>query len=199
MAFLPILGAVASAGGALLGGISQANAASYQAQVARNNAKTEQQNAEYAAKATASRTEQEGLRAAQRLSGVEASLAANNIEGTTGSASDVSQSQHAFGLLDTATVANEGALQVYGYKTQANAFDAQAALDQSQVGSDILGGVLGAAGSIGKNAGSLGLGGGGGPTFSADQNWSTLVSGAPSIPASLTWAGGNDTNVDFGF
>lgn len=201
MAFLPAVAAIASVAGTALGTISQVNAANYRAKVAQNNAKAANQNAVYSAKASSARVEQEGLKTAQRLSGVEAGIAANNIDTGTGSAADVQQSQHALGMNDTATVANEGALKVYGYETEASGFQAQAKADKAEVLPDILGGVFKAVGQVASHAGDLGIGGGGGGGFDSgaafDSAFSglghtevtepTLAEGAPSVPSNYQW------------
>lgn len=199
MAFLPALGAVAAVAGPILGGISQAKAASYQAKVASNNARIAQQNAAHAAQVTSVRTEQEGLKAAQRLSSVEAGIAANNIETGTGSAAAVQESQHALGMQDVATVGNEGALKAYGYSTEAANFNAQAAASRAEVVPDIVGGVLKGVGSLAGNAGALGIGptAGAGAAGAAEVAAPSLAEGAPSIPKNYEWMrSGYDYNLD---
>lgn len=161
MAFLPLLAVGLGAAGSVMGGISQANAASYQAQVARNNAVAARQNAQYAAGATSANITQAGLKDRAQGANLKASIAANNLDVNTGSPSDVETSQREIGALDTANTAMRGANQVYGYETQATSFEAQAKLDQSQVLPDILGGVF-------KGAGSL-------------------LSGAPQVPSLFNW------------
>lgn len=164
MSFLPFLGAGAAAAGSVLQGVSSANAAHYQAQVANNNAITERQNAQHAAAATSVQTEQAGLKARSQDAGVRASIAANNLDVSTGSPVDVQQSEHELGQLDVAQTASRGAEQVYGYETQAVSDKAQSNLYQSEVAPDIAGGVL-------KGAGSL-------------------LSGSPSLPGAYQWMSG---------
>lgn len=151
---MSILGTI----GDVLGGYASADAASYQAQVARNNATIQQQNATRAASATASQTEEAGLKARSQQADVRAGLAANGTDVNSGSAADVQVGQREIGQLNTATVANNDALQVYGYETQSVNDTAQAGLEQSQVGSDILSGWLKAGGSLVGNSdvGALG-------------------------------------------
>lgn len=182
VATLALVGAGIGAAGKLLGGVSSAHAASYQAQVARNNAVVAQQNAAYAASAGASQTEQAGLKARSRDAAVRASLAANGVDVNTGSAADVQVSSRELGQLDTATVANNAALEAYGYRTQATNYTAQAGLEQSQVVPDVLGGVLGAAGSFLGNS-------------SVDGGLSSLMGKNPSLGEDYQWmqGGGGDS------
>ena len=148
MAFLPLIGLAASAGGTLLGGIASGEAAGYQAQVAKNNAIAERQNAQHAANAGSAQIEQAGLKARAQGADVRAGLAANNVDVNSGSAGDIQTSQREISALDTATVGNRAAEQVYGYETQATSYEAESKLYAAQEPFDIAGGVLGAAGSI---------------------------------------------------
>lgn len=206
MAFLPAIAAVASVAGTAIGTISQVNAANYRAHVASNNAKQAKQNEAYTAQASGSRVEQEGLKAAQRLAGVETGIAANNIETGTGSAADVQQSQHALGQLDTETVANQGALQAYGYRVQNADFNAEAKAAKAEVLPDILGGVAKGIGQIAGSAGQLGIGGGGGgePTAGGADSTS-LAEGSPSVPSNYAWMRNSSydpdssNNLEFGY
>src|SRR5262245_9354262 len=99
-------------------GIAAGNAASYQSQVAANNAQIARQNARYSASAAAAQTEQAGLKARAQNANLRAALAANGVDVNTGSAADVQDAQRRLGAFDTATVANNAALKIYGYKAQ---------------------------------------------------------------------------------
>jgi hypothetical protein len=172
---LPFIALAASAGGSVLSGLSQANAAGYQAQIARNNAQIARQNAAYSAQAGSAQITAAGEKARQQQGNVRAAIAANGIDVSSGSAADVQVSQREIGALDVANVAQRAANTVYGYQTQATDYQAQANLDQSEVAPDIFGGVL-------KGIGSL-------------------AGGIPSLPNAFSWMGGNSTNAsggDFG-
>lgn len=177
-ATLALAAVAANAAGSILGGVTAAESASFQGQIAKNNATAAQQNAAYSAKASAAQTEQAGLKAAQQDAGVKAAGAANNLDVNTGSPLDIQESQRKLGVLDTATVANRGAEQVYGYATQERNFSAQAAADQAEVGPDIAGGVLKAAGSV---AGGV--------------SQTSLLSGSPSVSAPYKWMASNDAGA----
>ena len=127
----------------MLSGLSQANAAGYQAQIARNNAQIARQNAAYSAQAGSAQITAAGEKARQQQGAVRAAIAANGIDVSSGSAADVQVSQREIGALDVANVAQRAANTVYGYQTQASNFTAEAALEQSKVVPDILGGILG--------------------------------------------------------
>jgi hypothetical protein len=171
---LALVGLGASAGGSVLGGISGANSAAYSAQVARQNAIIEQQDAARAAMATSSQATQAGLKARAQDSAVRAAGAANNLDVNSGSPADVETSQREIGNLDVSNTAERGAEATYGYEAGAVSQQAQAALDQSQVVPDILGGVL-------KGGGSL-------------------LSGASNLPSTFSWMGAPDATGtgDFG-
>lgn len=171
---LAIASAVATAGSAVLGGVSSAEAANYQAKVASNNAVIARNNARYSASAGASQAEQQSLRDAQKLSGLRAAQGALGVDPNSGSAADVQVSQRELGGLDQATVSNNAALEVYGYKTQAQSFEAQSKLDESEVGYDIAGSLLS---GVGKLAGNP----------AAASGFSSLMSGGPTVSDQYSW------------
>jgi hypothetical protein len=177
MAFLPLVAAVAGAGGSLVQGFSAASQASYQAQVARNNALIAAQNAGYSAQAGATQIEESGLKARAQQGEVRAGLAANNLDVNSGSPADVQTSQRELGGLDQANTAGRAANQVYGYEVQETNYKAQSSLYNSEIGPDIAGGILGAAGSIAQNA----------PDFPS------TAGGPSSLPSDTAWMGGNPT------
>lgn len=177
--FLGIAGAAVSAGGSLLGGIAAGNAASYQAQVAENNAKIAQQNATYALQAGEAKQEQTGLRAAEEGGAIKTALAANNTDVNTGSALDVEQGQREKGQLERETVANNAELQAYGYRSQATGFEAQAGLDEATASEAPIGGALNAAGGLLSSSSAIGFKWGGGSSV-ASNPWSLDTSTAPA-------------------
>ena len=155
LAVITAIGTVVGAAGAVYSGEAQAQSAQYQAKVASNNAIIARQNATHAAQVTAVQTEDEGIKAGQQDASVRAGLAANNLDINTGSASDVENSQRRIGLLDTATVANRGAEEQYGYSSQSQNFQSQSELDKAQAGFDQEGGLLKAGGSLLSGASTL--------------------------------------------
>lgn len=176
------------AGGQVLGGIANANSAHYQAQVADNNATIAKQNANYAASAAAAQTERAGLKARAQFGAVRSGIAASGIDVNSGSAADTQVSQREIGNLDTQTVANNAALKVYGYQTQATNFTAQSGLDESQVGPDIIAGITSAAGSAASHA----------ELFSSGSTSPSAISGAPSVPPDYAWMQNGTGPVDDG-
>lgn len=188
IATIAAVGAAVSAVGAVSSGIAQGQAASYQAQVARNNSVIAQQNAAHAAQAGAAETEAAGLKARARLATTRAGLAANNLDVTGGSAADVLSGEQKAGQLDTATVSNNAALQVYGYKTQGAGYAGQAKLDQAEAAFDPIAGVLKGAGGLASAAPSFGSLLGGDPEVPDSHDW--MRGGAlDSSPGDLSWGG----------
>lgn len=188
IATLAVAGTVLGATGAVVGGVAQGEAAAYQGQVARNNAQIAQQNATYSASAGAAQTEQASAKAAARDSQVRAGLAANNVDVSTGSAMDIQTSQRQVGQLDAETVANNAALQAYGYETQSTSFEAQSKLDNMEATYAPIEGVLKAGSIVGSGAasGAFGAGGAGGAGAAGGASPS-LISGEPSLPEGYQW------------
>ena len=145
---LPSIAAVASAGGALFGGIAQGANASYQAHVAAMNAQIANQNSERAIQAGQAKVYAVGQKNAAEAGQTKAALAANGVDVNTGSALDVQTGQREAGQLDAQTAMNNAELEAYGYKTQAAGFQAQQGLDNAQAIEAPIGGTLNAAGSL---------------------------------------------------
>lgn len=171
-AALGLIGAGISAAGSLVGGISQANAADYQAQIAANNAKIAEQNAAHAAQAGEQQAADASQKGAANLGAIKAAIAANGLDVNSGSALDVEKSARSTSQLNTLRTENNAQQQVYGYRSQASNYEAQAELDRSEEGPDVLGGVLGGAGSLFSNASAIGT-----KNFGAGAGLSSLFSG----------------------
>jgi hypothetical protein len=195
IATLGVIGAGLSAGSSILGGFAAANSAHYQAAVAANNATVARNNAISAAGAASANNERAEMQAAQRNSTLRAGIAANNIDVNSGSAGDVQTSQRIIGGQDVATQAHNSALQVYGYETQATNYQAQSALDESQVFPDILGGLLKGGGTLLSNPDfDKAIGGSGAPAPASGSPEpeatgppQSLISGPPSVPPQYQW------------
>jgi hypothetical protein len=178
---LPFIAMAASAAGSIMKGVSSANAAGYQAQIARNNAQIARQNAAYSAQAGSAQITAAGEKARQQQGNVRAAIAANGIDVNSGSAADVQVSQRQIGALDVANVAQRAANTVYGYQTQATDYEAEANLKQSEVIPDIAGGVLGGISDLADGASHL--------------------PGGAKLPNIFSWMGGNSKDAsggDFG-
>jgi hypothetical protein len=154
---LGLIGAAVSAGGSVMGGLSQASASHYQAEVARNNAQTEAQNASHASAATADAAEQQSLKGANRQAAVKGALAANGVDVNSGSAVNVEASDREQAKLDTLNTESNGQQQVYGYRVQSGNFNAQSGLDQQQADQAPVGAAFGALGSLASNASAIGF------------------------------------------
>lgn len=201
------IGAGIAAVSAVSSGIAAGNAASYQAQVSRNNQAIAQQNAQRAASATAAQTEAAGLKARAQQGGLRAALAANGVDVNSGSAADVQSGERQIGYLDTATVAGNAAQQVYGYRTQASNFGAQAELDQSEAAFDPIAGGLKAAGGLASAYPGF-AGGRGSPAASGQMtaggygngtDFNSLLTGSPSVNNASSWmySASNPTDEKF--
>lgn len=168
------LGAVTSAAGAVYGGLSTADAAHYQSQVAQNNAIEEARNARLAEQAGNANAETTGIKGAEQLGEIKTAQAANNVDVNTGSTVDVQSSQREENQLTTENVLNNANLQAYGYRTQQTSFESQSALDTEEAETAPVGADLAAGGSILSNASSIGFKWGGGGTSSGSlsgTNW----------------------------
>ncbi len=147
-AVLGTAGAGLTAGGLWEGGQATANAATYSAQVAANNAEIARQNAKYAVESGNAQAYATALKGANTAGKIKAGQAASGVDVNSGSAADVQQSQREGDVLDTETVLNRGDLQAYGYRTQGAGYQAEAQLEEAKAEQAPIGADLGAAGSL---------------------------------------------------
>src|SRR5258708_3155232 len=150
------LGAITSAAGALRQGAATSNAASYQAQIARNNAIIAGQNADYAAKAGVEKATAQSMKSAATMGKIRTAIAAGGIDVNTGSPVNVEESQRRTGELDTETTMHNALLQVYGYRTAQTSDEAQARLYEQESRDARTGGILCSTAGLLGSASSLG-------------------------------------------
>jgi hypothetical protein len=179
MAFLPVIGAIASAAGSIVGGIAAGNNASYQSQVAANNQTIALQNASYAESAGVAQTQAVGLQNAETAGAIKTSQAANNVDVNSGSALDVQKSQRELGELGEQTTMNNAELNAYGYQVQASNFGAESGLLSQEAGQAPIMGALGAGGSLLGNSSAFG----GGSAFTTLWNSATSSNNANVAPS----------------
>ena len=119
-----IIGAVASAGASVAGGIvagnAQKKAADYNAQVQENNSVTAQQNARLASEMGEQQAQQRGMQTAQQVGKAKAVFGAAGIDPLSGSASDTEAGITSAGLTDVQTIQSNAARQAWGYQTQSS-------------------------------------------------------------------------------
>lgn len=159
---LGVLGSVTSAVGAIMGGEATAANATYQAQVAANNAKVAYANAERASAAGQEQAAQESEKGAQREAQIIGAMAANGVDVKSGSPLDVEKGERKINQLNSETVLSNAELQNYGYRVAATSDLAQEQLFQAEaqeapLAADIgaVGGLLGGASSIGFKLGNV--------------------------------------------
>ncbi len=152
-----VLGVGVSAYSAVAQGNAASKAASYQAQVARNNQTIASQNARHASQVGEAEALNAGLKGAAKVGAARAAFAANNVDVNSGSALDVISGEAATGRQDQLTVANNAAEKVYGYRTQGSNFGATAGLEDAESTGARNAGALGAAGTLLGNASSIGF------------------------------------------
>jgi len=159
-----LVGSGISAVGTIEGGEATANAASYQAQVAQNNAIIAEQNAQYASNAGLTQAAATSLKGAAEGAKVKTAQAANNVDVNTGSAVNVQASERETNVLNSETVLNNAELQAYGYRAAATGYKATAGLETEEAEQAPIGAVIGATGNLLSSASSIGVKWGGSNT-----------------------------------
>jgi hypothetical protein len=148
MAFVGLIGGIISAVGTIAGGMAQANAANYQAQVAANNAIIAQQNATYAIEAGQAKTAARSMQEAEIGGQIKAAEAAGGVDVNTGSNKDVQISQRMLGKLNTEQELANAQLTEYGYLSQKMNYQAQSQLYGYEAKTAETGAALGALGGV---------------------------------------------------
>lgn len=148
-AVMPILSLAATVAGGVISGIgaqqqaqAQANAANYNAAVARNAATFAQQQGEVNAQAQDRRT-------AAMIGRQRAVYAAGGLDVNSGSPLDIQSDTATIGRENSLTIRNNAARQAYGYEANAN-LDTASAQNYQQAGDTAMfGSLIGAGGSVG--------------------------------------------------
>ena len=150
-----IAGGVVGAEGAKYQGQAQANMYGYQAGVARVNATLAQQDANYATTAGEVEAQTAGMRTRAQVGQTKATIAAGNLDTSSGSGSKVLQSETEIGQFNEATIRANAAKRAYGFNVagaqdvaQAGAFDVAAATSKTAGDISATSSILGAVGSV---------------------------------------------------
>jgi hypothetical protein len=135
----------------------QANAeqAFYQSQVAANNQKIADQNAQYALAQGQQQEAAKREQTAQTISMQRATAAASGLDANTGSSLRTQGDIAGLGALDAATIKNNALRTAYGFKVQGLNFGAEAGMLQNQSKDALADGNLAAFGSIVGGASSI--------------------------------------------
>lgn len=174
-----VAGAAVGAAGAISASNSQAAALNYQAQVAANNQKVANYEAENATEAGNVSVENQQLQTARVIGGERAAAGANGIDPNSGSALGLQASSAIVGQQDALTIRANSARTAYGYTVAGLSDQAQGALDTSAASNASTAGVYGAFGSILSGASTVG------PKWNAYLN----AGGSTGAPAGLGLGG----------
>lgn len=150
---------VASAGLGVVSAISTANAnsqaASYQAQIAKNNAAIQQQNADRAIQVAQQNQQQQDLKSAYLYGQQVATQSASGLSLGGSSFVLTRRSSREIGRLDAENIRQAGDVDAYNYKTLSDQSEQAATFYDSEASNDQLEGYLGAASSIIGGAGKI--------------------------------------------
>ncbi len=142
------LGAAASAGGAILGGVAANNAGKYQQQVAEMNARIAEDNARRSIEKSQSEQYDQDMQTRAELATQEAVQAGSGLSITGGSQMLTRKAAAQLGRRDALNVRQQGELESYNFKTQAVSQRAEGELARSKGRSAMLGSYFQAGGSL---------------------------------------------------
>lgn len=124
LAVIGTVATVASTGFGIMGSMqqagAQADAAKYQAQVARNNQIIAEQNASYARQVGQAETETSGMKTAAIVGSEVAAQGASGVDPTTGSPVDVVRGTREVGRFDTLNLVRNAELRARGFDIEAS-------------------------------------------------------------------------------
>lgn len=150
-----VLGTGLSMMGARASSDAQAQAANYQAAVARNNQIIAQQYADRTTQAGMVKAEMQDYRTRAMLGTAKAAQAASGVDVNSGSPAAVRRSIASIGELDKETIMYNAANEAYGYKVRAAGFGADAQLDRMKADAAITAGDYSVASSLLSGASSV--------------------------------------------
>lgn len=146
---MPFISLATTLAGGIISGIgaqrqdqAQADAANYNAAVARNAAIFAQQQGEVNAQANDRRT-------AAMVGRQRAAYAAGNLDVNSGSPLDIQSDTEQIGRLNSLTIRNNSAREAYGYEANANLDTAAASNYESAGSTALMGSLIGAGTSVG--------------------------------------------------
>jgi hypothetical protein len=151
MAFAAVMAAVSAAaaiGGTIMQGEASSSSANYQAQVAANNQKIAQQNAQMALQQGTAAQEQAKEKAGAQIAQERAAYAAMGVDPNSGSPLDVRSGTAELGMLNANTLKYNSHVAAWNDLNQAGAYGAQSSLESSQAGWDTAGSVIGGIGNV---------------------------------------------------
>jgi hypothetical protein len=151
-----LAGAATSAVGAYTTGQANSANATYQAQVAANNAQIAQQNAKMDIQSGEVAAVNQGLKTRAAVGTEKANQGAAGIDVNGPSASDVRAGTQSMGMLDALTIRSDAAKQAYAQEVAATSDTAQGELLTAQAGQDVTAGDLSAGGTLLSGASTVG-------------------------------------------
>lgn len=143
-----VAGAGVSAYGASKTGEANAQAATYQAQVAANNKKIADQNAQAAITSGGLQSFTQGTKTAQVVGQQKAAQAANGLDVNSGTNLNVRTATQDMGHLDALTIMNNAMKKAAGFTAQGMNFGAESTLDTMKAGTSKTTGDIGVATSL---------------------------------------------------
>lgn len=132
---LAAVGTAASIGATAARANAESQAASYQAQVARNNAIIANQQADAEILAGQRQAEIQSMQTAAKVAKIRAAFGARGVDVNSGSAVDVQASEREIGKIDSETALSNAQQKAYGYRSRASGYTAQAGLYDQKRGS----------------------------------------------------------------
>jgi hypothetical protein len=169
-----LAGAGVSASGTMQGASANKQNLFYQAQVAQNNAKVQQQNATQEMQTGEVQAGNQGLKTAEQVGATKAGQGASGVDVNSKSSTEVRAGEAELGAVDQGTVISNAARRAYGFQVGAASDLAQAQLDiqggkQAAAAGPVsaMGSLLSGASSVGRayapwQAANAGVPGGGG-------------------------------------
>ena len=151
-----LAGAGVSAYGAMQGASANKQNLYYQAQVAINNAKLQQQNATQEMQTGEVQAGNQGLKTAEQVGTTKAGQAASGVDVNSGSSVAVRAGEAELGMVDQGTVLSNASRRAYGFQVGAASDLAQSQLDVAGGKQAGAAGPIAAAGSLLSGASSVG-------------------------------------------
>jgi hypothetical protein len=153
MAFAAVLGPIIGAASSIFSGIAGMNQARYQQQMAEMQARQNEENARRTLERGAIEAQDQDMQTLQRLGEQEAAQSASGLSLRSGSAILTRKTARELGRRDALNVIQDSRIEAYNFEVAAAGDRATAAMHGASATNSLVGGFLGAAGSLVSMAG----------------------------------------------
>lgn len=143
-----VIGAIASAASAVVGGMAAANQAEYQSAIAARNAQIAQQNAAYATQQGQAEQVDAAMKQQQQAGKMKAVQGASGVDVNEGTASDVAQGEASINAVDQTRIAQGANAKARNFQNQSQDLSAESEMYSNSASNALFSSFIGGVSSV---------------------------------------------------